>query len=489
MKRLFYALLSLVLLTACAAEPLEPPQEVPAPEPERTEPVFSPVNPDPADHIIVRLDKRYAQVDVKSLEMPAPPFLEHDTFYFPLQFVAEAFGVQYAFANGCAYLQCDGHITQFFIDSTRFVVDSVEGHAEGNHALFREGLPQAPVDERFTPLLRDGVVFLPVDFLPTQFRSAYNSFGAQMCPEDCENNGVHFFNDRFPPTETDTALSVSLFPNDTEALVNGVPTQLPAAPFIENDVFFFPVETMAELMGVGFERIGNSFRLFNSDYEVRLFLNSRLYVMNGQAAQRVRNHRVFTPWPNYVPVDDSYVPVERDGVIFLPSDYFQDQQAFYHREFFHLHEDLYPESGVVVFSDPSADEQGIGGFYLNHKFDNTPPELRANLRCVGKIGEYEGYDILVYFHGGLTVHVLRLQPGQANTLCIDGVITAVAATNPAFSTPRGLRCGDSPERARQLYGNDFTLTPHGQYLKNGPITAIAFLSQYDDTIRMERIIG
>lgn len=50
MKRLFYALLALILLTACAAEPLEPPQEVPAPEPERTEPVFSPVNPDPADH-------------------------------------------------------------------------------------------------------------------------------------------------------------------------------------------------------------------------------------------------------------------------------------------------------------------------------------------------------------------------------------------------------------------------------------------------------
>lgn len=492
MKRILCALWALFFLTACAAEPQEIPQEVPAPEPvvlepvipepEQAEPVFSPVNPKPSHTVSMRLGERRAFAYGELVEIPAAPFLEHDTFYFPLQFVAEAMGVQYAFSDGCAYLQCDGHVTQFFIDSPRFVVDGVEGQAEGERTLFREGLPHAPVDEHFTPLLRDGIVFLPVDYLPVEFRRSYNSFGAQICPVP-GNNEVYFRNDRFPPTEAETAVAVTLCPNVAGALVDGERTPLPVAPFVENEIFYFPVETVAELLGVGYSRTGDTFCLFNSEYNVQLFLNSRQYILNGQTGRREGQRTVFAPGHNHTPVDDGYTPVERDGAVFLPSDYLAEMECYFFEEIEYFE---YPETGMVIFSNPYIEEQGIGGFYLWHKFDETPPELRAGLHCTGKLGEYEGeYDIMDYAGYGLNVHVLRLKPGEQNTGWYDGVISAVSTTSPEFATPRGLRCGDMPRRAWELYGYEFAHMLCYECPDNGPITAIGFICLKEETLQMD----
>lgn len=257
-------------------------------------------------------------------EMPAAPFVEHDAFYFPLQFVAEAMGVQYAFADGCAYLQWDGHMTQFFVDSPRFIVDGVEGQVEGERRLYRKGWQYGPVDAHFTPVLRDGVVFLPVEYLPVEFRMSYNSFGPQLRIDD-DGDHVYFQNDRQLPTEVKTAHAVTLYAGVPEALADGERVPLPAAPFVENEIFYFPVKAMAEWMEVGYSRSGDSFCLFSSDDSIQLFLDSRQYVLNGQTGQREGERKIFTPEPLYdnsIPVDDSYVPVERDGVVFLPSDYF-----------------------------------------------------------------------------------------------------------------------------------------------------------------------
>ncbi len=497
MKRILCVFWMLFLLTACAGEPHEVPAYEPVtvepepvtvkPEPEvmkpePAEPEFSQVNPDPESYVDMRLGERFAYLgkrfvymETKTVEMPAAPFLEHDAFYFPLQFVAEAMGVQYAFADGCAYLQRDGHMTQFFIDSPRFIVDGVEGRVEGERTLFREGLPKAPVDEYFTPLLRDGIVFLPVDYLPVEFRMSYNSFGAQMCPAN--ENLVRFNNDLFSQTQEETALAVTLCPNVAEALVDGVRTPLPAAPFVENGIFYYPVEAVAQLMGVGYSRSGDTFRLFDSKDDVQLFLNSRQYIRNNQPGLLEGQRRVFAPGYKYVPIDNSYVPVERDGVVFLPSDFLHAEVGYFFDEREYSQN---PDPGMVIFASRIREERGIGGFYLWHKFDETPPELRAGLHCIGKTDEYEGdyegeYDIMVYTGNGLNVHVLRLRPGEQNTGCFDGMISGIWTTNPEFSTARGLRCGDMPRRAWEIYGYDFDTALFYHWPEpNGPITAIGF---------------
>ncbi len=304
MKRILRVFWVLLLLTACAAEPQEIPQEAPAPvtlerepavpEPMREEPEFSPVNPNPVRDILMEAGQRTAQANSEPVEMPAAPFVEHDTFYFPLQFVAEAMGVQYAFADSCAYLQWDGHMTQFFIDSPRFIVDGVEGQVGGERRRYRKGVPLGPVDEYFTPLLRDGVVFLPVEYLPVEFRMSYNSFGPQIRLES-DGNRMFFKNDRLPPTDVKTAHAVTLYAGVCEALADGERVPLPAAPFVENEIFYFPVEAMADWMEVGYSRTGDTFSLFTSDDSIRLFLNSRQYVLNGQTGQREGERRIYTP--------------------------------------------------------------------------------------------------------------------------------------------------------------------------------------------------
>ncbi len=485
MKRMLCMLWTLLFLVSCAAPPQESPQEVPAPEPvspdpaapkpkqEPDGPVFSPVNPNPASDIVMESGQRRAGVDSQWVEMPAAPFVEHDAFYFPLQFLAEAMGVQYAFAGGCAYLQCDGHVTQFFIDSPRFIVDGVEGQVEGTRRLYRKGLPEGRVDEYFTPVLRDGVVFLPIEYLPAEFRSSYNSFGPQV-RLDGLGNVVSFQNDRLPPVKTGSAIAVTLYAGVSEALADGERVPLPAAPFVENGSFYFPVEAVAELLGLGYLQTGNSFVLSDSEHGVRFFLNSRLFVLNGQTGHREEVRRDFAPSRGDLPVDGGFAPVERDGVVFLPANYLEDSRSFLYCDLFHLEED--PARGMVILSDPSVEEQGIGGFYLGHKFDETPPELRAGLHCIGKLGEYEGeWDIIGYAGGGLHVHVVRCKPGACN-YDLDGTVSAVWTADPAIPTPRGLRCGDMPRRAWELYGHGDGSVPLFRYdcPDNGPITAIGF---------------
>lgn len=489
MKRILCVFLTLLLLTACAAQPQEISQGVPVSEPvtldpdlavpdsKPSEPEFSPVNPYPASYVSLEAGDRVAYLDGRTAKLPAAPFVEHDAFYFPLQFVAEAMGVEYAFADGCAYLRYDGHITQFFVNSPRFIVDGVEGRVEGERRLYREGLPQGPVDMFFKPVLRNGAVFLPVEYLPAAFRRAYNSFGAQMCPD--RQQTVRFENNLFP-TETGPALAVTLCPNAPEALVNGERTPLPAAPFVENDVFYFPVETVAQWMGVGFSRSGDTFWLFNSSYDTRFYLNTRDYVMNGRIGERDGTRRAFTS-RDYVPVDDTYVPVERDGVIFLPSDYMEGVGCcfWYWTEYTGYSEA--PEPGMVIIENFSIPEDGLGGFYLGQTFDETAPELRAGLQCTSTLGEFGEYDIVGYTGGGLTVHVLRLRPGEPNSGQCDGTVAAVFTTNPAIPTPRGLRCGDTPRRAWELYAYG----PMGFRFScpdNGPITIAGFVRLTQDQV-------
>lgn len=229
-----------------------------------------------------------------------------------------------------------------------------------------------------------------------------------------------------------------------------------------------------EQFGVGYSRTGDTFRLFDAKHDVQFFLNSRQYVSDNRPGLREGFRDVFAPGYESVPVDNNYVPLERNGVVFLPSDFCEAEGLFWQFECTGYNE--YPDAKMLIFTSHIREERGLGGFYLWHKFDETPQELRAGLHCIGKLGEYEEeYDIIGYAGNGLTVHVLRLKPGMENIELYDGTISAVSTTNPEHSTPRGLRCGDMPRRAWEIYGYEFA---HGLYFHwtepNGPVTDIRF---------------
>lgn len=68
---------------------------------------------------------------------------------------------------------------------------------------------------------------------------------------------------------------------------------------------------------------------------------------------------------------------------------------------------------------------------------------------------------------------------------VDGTISAVSATSPDFPTPRGLRCGDMPRRAWELYGYEFAHMLRCECPDNGPITAIGFTCLKEETVHMD----
>lgn len=68
---------------------------------------------------------------------------------------------------------------------------------------------------------------------------------------------------------------------------------------------------------------------------------------------------------------------------------------------------------------------------------------------------------------------------------IDGTISAVLATSPEHPTPRGLRAGDQPRRAWELYGCEFADMFYYDYPEpNGPITTIGFFCLKEPTLNM-----
>ena len=282
------------------------------------------------------------------------------------------------------------------------------------------------------------------------------------------------------------------------AMVNSVPAQMPAAPFLENGIFFFPVEFTARTLGwdYSFEdgiftiaRVhdipeqklpyGRKAEAKRCKESIQLEIGSRSMVVNGEECTVIGNYRMFQPGdPTYATADDNYAPVLRDGVVFAPAGFVRpcpDDKAVPYSFFV---EELFPEGGYVIFSGEGK-ENGIGGFYLWDEYDALSEDLRGEMECRGVVGESrDAYDVVEYGKDGLIIHVMRLKDGKEDLDGLDGQIHCVSVTDPAIATPRGLRCGDSKERIMEIYDSSF----YQQFqctVQDGIITRISFYSYYD----------
>ena len=105
-----------------------------------------------------------------------------------------------------------------------------------------------------------------------------------------------------------------------------------------------------------------------------------------------------------------------------------------------------------------------GGFTLSLEAGRTTAALSGTLAD----GTLPAYDLSArqYTHGDhLTIYVLEALPGKS--LEEAGEVCGVRTTDPAQATPRGLKVGDSLDRANFLYG-PFEEVQEGLYwLRNG----------------------
>ena len=123
---------------------------------------------------------------------------------------------------------------------------------------------------------------------------------------------------------------ITMFVGDEIALVNSVEKRMPAAPFLDHDIFFFPLCFVTEIYGWQyscnedivtvktpehvFQYVLNAQTFFVDDIEYKQDGIARLFDSSASDEER----KVAAPY---------FYPREKDGVVFFPSGYGSSEQC------------------------------------------------------------------------------------------------------------------------------------------------------------------
>lgn len=276
------------------------------------------------------------------------------------------------------------------------------------------------------------------------------------------------------PDETVYGLTMTV--DEQDALVNGVTVELQGAPFVENDVFYFPLEDIANLYGDTVEVEGETIRVLTDDGTLTMYLDSnQVTATDGTTYTEDHYAYLFSSQRRDRKNNGEITPRLHDGLVYVPCGFVSSR---YGGPAYLTRASTYPQSGFVILDVNEYWENEFHGFTLLEPYDALPASLRSQMECLGSLGETRDfYDEVEYRGDGFSVYVARLRPGEEDGWLLDGAITAIVIDDRSCPTYRGLRCGDPAERAWQLYG--YALVPHfGYEVENGRITRIGFNSYY-----------
>ena len=129
-----------------------------------------------------------------------------------------------------------------------------------------------------------------------------------------------------------------------------------------------------------------------------------------------------------------------------------------------------PAAGLVILGRELAADLTLGGFSLASRpqWEDLPADLTRGMTETGRQPSATGepYDGVCWTGDGVACWVVQPQPGgpdwqEAGTLC------GVELTTGDQATPRGLKVGDTLDRAQLLYGPLVDLG-HGIYQRAEP---------------------
>lgn len=272
-----------------------------------------------------------------------------------------------------------------------------------------------------------------------------------------------------------TIYGITMKVGDQEAWVNGTKVELQGAPFVKEDVFYYPLQDLVELYGDSYELDGDRVTIDAGDTGTYTFTVGSTIVtaQDGTIWDNSHQQRFFLETQPQYPKESVYTPILLDGVLYAPLSFLLALDGPRYLS----HGSQYVDSGFVIF-DGKESANGFLGYEILTEFDALPAEKRESLVCLGAKGEARDYYNEVEYRGdGYSVFVLRLKPGERNSEQLDGLISAIIVDDPKYMTKRGLRVGDSAERAWELYGEGM-LTQFGYELENGKISRFGFRSPY-----------
>lgn len=222
----------------------------------------------------------------------------------------------------------------------------------------------------------------------------------------------------------------------------GEPVGLSSPPFVEDGIFYFPLQDVAALLGGTCVIEDDTATVHLFGHTMQFQATSEELTLDGELVPEGTDPGIGT---------DGSVPQMIDGIFYLPSRFrAEDCITGFNCSTPYLDEDM------VILSNAwdHRYELGAAGAYLEEPFDQVPEELKDTLilqetECAENSSLYN-YE---HFAGeGIDLWVARLRDGLKDAERLNGTILAIQLTGDRYSTTRGLRTGDDLQRVTLLYG-------------------------------------
>lgn len=286
---------------------------------------------------------------------------------------------------------------------------------------------------------------------------------------DSENRKVSIRNSK--SLQTNDGYALTLVADNTEALLNGESKALATPPFIQSGIFYMPLEAITKLLGgtYFFKNDIVSIELFGNITQYRI--GSRTVSINGSFYEVSGSRFDFSKAWDTVAIDDKYVPIELNGTVFVPSSFpvspyngINDVRPC-------------PESRMVIIGG-FKNERGVSEVKLMDSYDSLPENFKSQLKYAGVVGEVINYDIEEYKNDDLQVYVMRINEPYEDMESMDGRVCAINVVGSGYSTPRGLKIGDSENRAWLLYGYERFTGSFSYKVNDGLVASFTFYTRY-----------
>ena len=268
---------------------------------------------------------------------------------------------------------------------------------------------------------------------------------------------------------------LSLIEDNNDALLNGESITLLTPPLVQNGTFYMPLEAVTKLLGgtYSFENDIATIELFGNTTKYKI--GSRSITINGETYVVSGSREFFgkRDFSGDVAIDEKYVPVVSSGTVFIPINFTTPRCPYNGINAARG----YPESRMAILGD-FENEWGINEVKLKDSYDDLPASFRSQLQYSGIAGEVINFNIEKYKNDDVEVFVTRIKKSQKDVDDMDGRVCAIKAAGNRYSTPRGLKTGDSAYRAWRLYGyEDFTRSFFYK-VNGGIVSSFTFYTNY-----------
>ena len=273
-------------------------------------------------------------------------------------------------------------------------------------------------------------------------------------------------NEKYANDFTTPTYVLSLMADDTEALFNGEPIILSSPPLMQDNIFYMPLEAVTTALG-------GSYSFSDDIATISLFGQVTAYEMNATTLTvdgELRSAIDSTATPKIIN-KTVYVPVK-----FQP---YGCENGFYNIDTRMI--DFEQQNIVIIGSATfgNRNELGTKEVRIFDSFDALPEDTKARFTNVETVSRVLNYDIEKHEADGLDVYVMRLDATSSDDVeGMDGRVCAIHLTNGTYSTARGLRVGDSEQRALRLYGMECFTDFYDYKIERGIVESIVFFTRY-----------